>query len=195
MKRSPFFPCAIFALATATCFADPASTAALAKMRAEYDQAISAATLPINRRYQAALEPMLHKAGTANDPDAPLIAAELEKARTASQTESALKAFFSGSHWLWFDTMTPPAKPIGQPASIDFFKDGTARTSWGSVVRYEVHPPAGLRITQAMPEQTWFFSVDLSTKEAVADKYSSPGRELRSLRFERKGPSVDPAAR
>ncbi|MGH8047005.1 MAG: hypothetical protein ACREKL_07140 [Chthoniobacterales bacterium] len=190
MKRS-LFPLAIIAFGMSVHAADSPTKQELDRLRGECDRAVSNVSRPIYQKYQNVLDQMLHRAQQSNDTAAvTLINAEIERAILQTQTKEALLGLMSGSRWSWFDS----SKPIGKTENwAEFYKNGTGVTSWGSSLTYEVVPPASLRVSQLTPMMTWFFTINMSKKEAVADAAATGQGEKRSLKFLRTAPPVNPA--
>jgi hypothetical protein len=171
-----------------TAWADSPVQQNLEKMRVECDKVVAAAAKPVYLRYQSVLDQMLRKAQQANDAEAVmLIGAEAERAALLTQTKESMQSLMSGSHWEWFDTSKPGTKT---ETWMEFYKDGSAMTSWGNAVRWEVSAPSTLRIIEEAPPITWTMILNVSKKEATADK--SAGGELRSMRYQRSGPVLNP---
>jgi len=162
----------------------------LATMQAGYEKAVTTATAPIDRSYLMALEKLAAQAAQQKDEAAAgAIAAEILSVREQQQTEAALLAALVGSRWKWFSS----SDLVGDgKAFIDFYRDGVARTSWGSRVTYAIKPPASLRISQQTPKQDWYFAVDLLKKQALPDPFFSEGHEKRSLSWDRNVSPVEP---
>ena len=161
----------------------------LEKMRSECDKALNAAAKPIYARYQAALDQMLRRATQTGDAEGvALINAEIERASLQTQTKESLVALITGSRWEWFDS----AEPAGKTESwLEFYKDGTALTSWGNTVHWGVVAPSTLHIVEEAPPLSWTLVVNAGKKVATADK--AAGGELRSARYLRNAPILNPA--
>ena len=111
----------------------------IAQLRAERDKAMAAASEPINRRYQAALEQTLRRAMQASDVDAAVkIKAALSELGVAAHVEpppSPLQLLLHGSRWEWFNA----PEPKGPAANwVEFYTDGTGRSGWNQPLKYEV---------------------------------------------------------
>jgi hypothetical protein len=188
MKR--VFASLCILVACASSHAAPGTQQEIDKLRADCDRTVSAVTRPIYQKYASVLQQMLNRAQQSNDAEAvAILSGELERASLQTQTKESLLALMSGSRWAWYDT----TKPAGTTENwAEFYKDGTGVTSWGSSFKYEVVAPASLRVLQPAPPASWFFTINVSKKEANSDISATGQGERRSLKFLRTGPPTNP---
>lgn len=197
--------------AASSAFAETVAARELQQVQEQRQKAVVAAVDPITRRYQTSLEQLLRRATLANDLDTALkIKTELETLGAASPTSSAtttttapvttppetgstnkapLEVFLSGTRWEWFDS----ADLTGKASWIELYKDGKGRSSWGEPLIYQVTEPNKMKLVQATAGMnSWFFIIDTAKKVALPDFERGKGREIRSLRYQKKISSTAP---
>ena len=115
MKYCPILAIVILTVTAPFLFADSQFGTELKQLQDQREKALAAATEPVNRRHQAALESLLRRATQANDLDAALkIKEELQKLGSAAPppgsvsgvTVESLTNRLIGTKWTYFDKET-----------------------------------------------------------------------------------------
>ena len=100
---------------------------------------------------------------------------------------AAVKAVIAGSRWHWFDSPDFSGKAYW----VEFYKDGTARTSWQKGHTWDLQPPNILHVFQPSDKRQWYFDIDVAKRTGL--KNAEKDRNHNSIRFEKhiSGPTAD----
>jgi hypothetical protein len=132
------------------------------QLKAQHKRALTQAVEPINRRYQASLEPLLRRATQAADLDTAL---KIQNELKAIQSGD-LRAALDDSKWEW-------VRP-GVKETVQFFKDGTLKHQLFPGT-WELVDSRSIRVKAAWGESTLRFNEDFTTFEAVGGLPGSQG--------------------
>lgn len=132
------------------------------QLKAQHKKALTQAVEPINRRYQASLEPLLRRATQAGDLDTAL---KIQNELKAIQSGD-LRAALDDSKWEW---VRPDVKE-----TVQFFKDGTLKHQLFPGT-WELVDSHSIRIKAVWGESILRFNEDFTTFEAVGGLPGSQG--------------------
>jgi hypothetical protein len=114
----------------------------------------------------------------ANTPSAPNTPGAPVLADPATATVNALVA---GSRWQWFDS----PNFTGKAHWVEFYKDGTARTSWQTGHTWDTLPPNILHLRQPSDKREWYFDIDIAKRTAVRND-EKDSKNNNSMRYEKR---------
>jgi hypothetical protein len=94
-----------------------------------------------------------------------------------------VKTLVGGSRWQWFDNPTDFA---GKAYWVEFYKDGTACTSWQTGHTWEILPPNILHLHQPSDKRDWYFNIDPTKKTGLKNLEKDGKNNNNSMRFEKR---------
>ena len=102
---------------------------------------------------------------------------------------AAVKDLVAGSRWVWFDTPDFSGKGYW----VEFYKDGSARTSWGQGHTWEILPPNVVHLYQPSDKRSWYLDVDAAKK--IGTKNAERDRNHNSMRYEKRVTGTAPTVK
>ena len=151
----------------------------LERLRSDHEKAVATALAPIERRYQADLEALLHRATRANDIDA---ATKIKRVldEVIISPEGRLSAVVTAGSWEWFTTVDW----TGTSYHVRFCHDGRCDISPGKqfLTKWEPLGDDGLKVHHENGRY-YIFDLDIKKRRGRIDIDKSTQKEPKSIRF------------
>ena len=174
-------------VASVTCSAESPLEKELKQLTSQRDAAIASASDPINRKYQAALEPLLKRATQSNDLDAAIkIREALSRAAAAAPTsepKANLVALLTSGRWEWYTT----TDLTGTAYHVTFGADNQCSIEPGKqfLTKWEALNSRQVRI-DTLSGNYYVFDIDWGKKVGLNNIKVATQKEPKSMRLERK---------